>query len=97
LFIKLNYVLQFVTILAKTVQCGNVSYYKFISPSFQIIARQVNSKVALTISYNFNAPSFKKFHTKAVEGKGIVALASTINNWQPMVLQLGHNLQRLSQ
>ena len=50
---KLNYVLQLVTLLAKTVPCRNVSYYKFILPSFQITDRQVNSKVALTISYNF--------------------------------------------
>jgi len=38
-------------------------------PSFQITARQVNSKVALTISYNINTPSFKKFHPKAVKGE----------------------------
>jgi len=50
---KLIYVLQLVTLLAKTVPCRNVWYYKFILPSFQITDWQVNSKVALTISYNF--------------------------------------------
>jgi len=61
--------------LAKTVHGGNVSYYKFILPSFQITARQVNSKAALTISYNFNTPSFKKFHTKEAEGKAALRTA----------------------
>jgi len=36
---------------------------------FKITAPQVNSKVALTIFYYINTPGFKKFHTKAVEGK----------------------------
>jgi len=38
-------------------------------PSFKVTARQVNSKVALTNFYRINTPSFKKFHTEAVEGK----------------------------
>jgi len=38
-------------------------------PSLKNTARQINSKVALTIFYYINTPSFKKFHTKAVKGK----------------------------
>ena len=50
------YVSHIDTKLAKTIHRGNVSKYKLILPSFKITARQVNSKVALTIFYYINTP-----------------------------------------
>jgi len=40
-----------------------------LSCLFKNTARQVNSKVILTIFYYINALSFKKFHTEAVKGE----------------------------
>ena len=53
----------------KNIHCRNISQYKLILPCFKNTARQINSKATRTIFYYVNTPSFKNFHTKAVEGK----------------------------
>jgi len=43
--------------------------YRNINLSCLPLRSQLGSKVALRIFYYMNTPSFKEFHTKAVEGK----------------------------